>query len=32
LLLPFTKSVAQRIDFDAGRIVIEPPREVEAED
>ena len=32
LLLPFTKSVARSIDFDAGRIVIEPPREVEAED
>ena len=32
LLLPFTKSVARRIDFDAGRIVVEPPREVEAED
>jgi 16S rRNA processing protein RimM len=32
LLLPFTKSVARRIEFDAGRIVIEPPREVEAED
>jgi 16S rRNA processing protein RimM len=32
LLLPFTKSVARRVDFDAGRIVIEPPREVEAED
>ena len=32
LLLPFTKSVARRIDFDAGRIVIEPPRELEAED
>jgi 16S rRNA processing protein RimM len=32
LLLPFTKSVAQRIDFDAGQIVIEPPREVEGED
>ena len=29
LLLPFTKHVAPRIDFDAGRIVIEPPREVE---
>ncbi len=29
LLLPFTKSVAPRIDFDAGRIVVEPPREVE---
>ena len=25
LLLPFTKAVAPRIDFDAGRIVIEPP-------
>jgi 16S rRNA processing protein RimM len=32
LLLPFTKRVAPRIDFDAGRIVIEPPREVEDED
>jgi 16S rRNA processing protein RimM len=32
LLLPFTKSVARRIDFDAGRIVIERPREVEDED
>jgi 16S rRNA processing protein RimM len=32
LLLPFTKRVALRIDFDAGRIVIEPPREVEDED
>ncbi len=32
LLLPFTKSVARRVDFDAGQIVIEPPREVEAED
>ena len=32
LLLPFSKSVAQRIDFDAGQIVVEPPREVEAED
>ena len=32
LLLPFTKGVAPRIDFDAGRIVIEPPREVEDED
>jgi 16S rRNA processing protein RimM len=29
LLLPFTKSVAPRIDFEAGRIVVEPPREVE---
>jgi 16S rRNA processing protein RimM len=32
LLLPFTKSVAPHIDFDAGRIVIEPPRDVEAEE
>jgi 16S rRNA processing protein RimM len=31
LLLPFTKEVAPRIDFDAGRIVIEMPREVEGE-
>jgi 16S rRNA processing protein RimM len=29
LLLPFTKSAAPRIDFAAGRVVIEPPREVE---
>ncbi len=29
LLLPFTRRVAPTIDFDAGRIVIEPPREVE---
>jgi 16S rRNA processing protein RimM len=28
VLLPFTKRVAPRIDFDAGRIVIEPPREI----
>jgi 16S rRNA processing protein RimM len=32
LLLPFTKRVAPRIDFAAGRIVIEPPREAEDED
>jgi 16S rRNA processing protein RimM len=32
LLLAFTKRVAPRIDFDAGRIVIEPPREVDDED
>jgi 16S rRNA processing protein RimM len=31
LLLPFTKRVAPAIDFDAGRIVIEPPHEVEDE-
>jgi 16S rRNA processing protein RimM len=29
LLLPFTKSVVTHVDFDAGRIVLEPPREVE---
>ena len=29
LLLPFTKAVALRIDFDAGLIVVEPPREAE---
>jgi 16S rRNA processing protein RimM len=32
LLLPFTKRVAPHIDFDAGQIVIEPPREVENDD
>ncbi len=32
LLLPFTRLVAPRVDFDAGRIVIEPPGEVEDED
>ncbi|MGB7976400.1 MAG: ribosome maturation factor RimM [Roseiarcus sp.] len=32
LLLPFTKAVAPRIDFDAGRIVIERPREVEGDE
>jgi 16S rRNA processing protein RimM len=32
LLLPFTKGVATRIDFDAGRIVLVPRREVEDED
>jgi 16S rRNA processing protein RimM len=31
LLLPFTKGVAPTIDFDAGRIVIEPPHEVQTE-
>ena len=31
LLLPFAKGVVTRIDFDDGRIVIEPPREVEGE-
>ena len=31
LLLPFTKGVVTRIDFDDARIVIEPPREVEGE-
>ncbi len=29
LLLPFTKAVAPTIDFEGGRIVIEPPEEVE---
>jgi 16S rRNA processing protein RimM len=31
LLLPFTKGVVTRIDFDDGRVVIEPPREVVGE-
>ena len=31
LLMPFTKAVAVEIDFARGRIVIEPPREVEGE-
>jgi 16S rRNA processing protein RimM len=31
-LLPFTRQVAPRIDFAAGQIVIDPPREVEDED
>jgi 16S rRNA processing protein RimM len=31
LLLPFTKAVAPAIDFDAGRIIVEPPEELEAE-
>jgi 16S rRNA processing protein RimM len=31
LLMPFTKAVAVEIDFSAGRIVIEPPREIEGE-
>ncbi len=31
ILLPFTDAVAPEIDFDAGRIVIEPPNEIEAE-
>src|SRR6202453_1588287 len=31
LLLPFTKGVVTRIDFDDGLIVIEPPREGEGE-
>src|ERR1700722_9486694 len=31
LLLPFTKGVVTRIDFGAGLIVVEPPREVEGE-
>lgn len=32
LLLPFTKAVAPEIDFAAGRIVIEPPHEIEDEE
>jgi 16S rRNA processing protein RimM len=32
LLLPFTKRIVPTIDFDAGRIVIEPPQEVDGED
>jgi len=31
LLLPFSKAVAVEIDFTSGRIVIEPPREIEGE-
>jgi 16S rRNA processing protein RimM len=31
LLLPFTKAVAPKIDFGAGRILIEPPHEAEDE-
>jgi 16S rRNA processing protein RimM len=31
LLLPFAKAVAVAIDFDAGRIVVVPPNEVEGE-
>jgi len=31
LLLPFTRAVAPKVDFEAGRIVIEPPVEVEGE-
>ncbi len=29
LLLPFTRAVVPEIDFEAGRIVVEPPEEVE---
>ena len=32
LLLPFTKAVAVEIDFARGRIVIDPPREIEGEE
>jgi 16S rRNA processing protein RimM len=32
LLLPFTKRIVPIIDFDSGRIVIEPPHEAEYED
>jgi 16S rRNA processing protein RimM len=31
LLLPFTKAVAPEIDFATGRIVVEPPAEIEGE-
>ena len=31
LLLPFARAIAPTIDFEAGRIVIEPPREVDRE-
>lgn len=31
LLLPFTRNVAPVVDFDGGRIVIEPPRETDGE-
>jgi 16S rRNA processing protein RimM len=31
VLLPFTEAVVQEIDFDAGRIVIEPPGEIEGD-
>ena len=31
LLAPFTKAVAPVIDFEAGRIVIEPPGEIAGE-
>ena len=30
LLLPFTRAVAPKIDFEGGRIIIEPPAEVES--
>jgi 16S rRNA processing protein RimM len=30
-LLPFTKAVAVEIDFDKGRIVIDPPKEIDGE-
>ena len=32
LLLPFTRRIAPTIDFETGRIVIAPPREVEGEE
>ena len=31
LLLPFTRKVAPTIDFEGGRIVVEPPHEVDGE-
>ncbi len=30
-LLPFTRQVAPQIDFEAGRIVVVPPAEIEGE-
>ena len=31
LLLPFTKTVVPTIDFSAGRIVVEPPEEIDGD-
>jgi len=31
LLLPFIKAVAREIDFDGGRIVVDPPREIDGD-
>jgi ribosomal 30S subunit maturation factor RimM len=32
MLLPFSRAVAVEIDFERGRIVIEPPREIDGEE